>query len=62
MVEPYSDSSSSELSDIPEVEEELIGSQESLLNEVGLGQTNQKASPSQVITEIENTQKKKNPI
>ncbi|KAH9514572.1 hypothetical protein Btru_025681 [Bulinus truncatus] len=47
MAEPYSDSSSSELSDIPEVEEDLIGSQDSLLNEVGLSQTNQKPSSSQ---------------
>ncbi|XP_012940834.1 RIMS-binding protein 2 [Aplysia californica] len=43
----FSDSSSSELSDIPEVEEDLIGSHDSHLNEVGAPLTNQMPSPSQ---------------
>ncbi|CAL1545027.1 unnamed protein product, partial [Lymnaea stagnalis] len=47
MGDPYSDTSSSELSDIPEVEEDLIGSQDSHLNEVGMSRTNQTASYSQ---------------
>ncbi|GFR99974.1 peripheral-type benzodiazepine receptor-associated protein 1 [Elysia marginata] len=50
MADHFSDSSSSELSDIPEVEEDLIGSTDSHLNEVGRRPSNHTPEFSQVTT------------
>lgn len=58
--EPYTDTSSSELSDIPEVEEELLGSNDSNLNKLGGPVTNEIASNHQVVSESPKPAPRKN--